>query len=196
MRRKYSFIMEDNINNDMKKKLVDLYREGLIPIIKSDLAKLCEPTFFNGLKIYIFPRGTVFRFDVWFRIVQWSRLKPFRKISIGFLSYLVMRHYEYKYGIHINPNIYVGKGLHIMHGDGVFLNCKYIGDNFTVYQGVTLGSSHKGIPTVFDNVTVYTNSVICGEITLGNDVIVGAQAFLDKNVPDGEFWAGVPAKKN
>ena len=132
----------ENMENTHRNSLEELYREGVLKVIKSDLARLCEPTFIKGLKIYLFPRGTVFRFDVWFRILQWARLSKTRRITIGVIAYLIMRHYEYKYGIHANANIYTGKGLHIKHGDGVHLNCAYIGENFTVYQGVTLGAIH------------------------------------------------------
>lgn len=163
-------------------------------VIKSDLSKLCEPTFLNGIKIYLLPRGTVFRFNVWFRILQWSRLKRARKFSIGVVAYFIMRHYEYKYGIHANANIYVGKGLHIKHGDGVHLNCLYIGENFTVYQGVTLGAQHGELPTIFDNVTIYTNSVVCGGITINNGVSIGAQSYVDKDIGEGQHVAGAPAR--
>lgn len=168
---------------------------GVLAVIKSDLERLCEPSFINGLKIYLFPRGTVFRFDVWFRILQWARISSMRRIIIAPFAYLKMRHYEYKYGIHANANIYVGKGLHIKHGDGVHLNCAYIGDNFTVFQGVTLGARHGELPIVLDNVTVYTNSVVCGGITLHNDAIVGAQSYVDKDVADGCCVFGVSSRK-
>lgn len=189
------FIMKSIADNNKynKRSLDNLFSKGLFQVIRSDLAKLNQPSFFNGVKYYIFPKGTVFRFDVWFRIVQWSRLKKIRKYTLGFIAYYIMRHYEYKYGIHVNPNIYVGKGLHIMHGDGVHLNCKYIGDNFTVFQGVTLGAKHGEIPTVLDDVTVYTNSVVCGGITLNNGVVVGAQSYVDKDVDENQYIAGVPA---
>lgn len=117
---------------------------GVLGVIKSNLARLCEPNLKNALKIYCLPKGTVFRFDVWFRLLQWSRIRKVRKILISPFIYFVQRHFEYKYGIHINANICVGKGFHIMHGDGVYLNCEYVGENFTVFQGTTLGAKHGG----------------------------------------------------
>lgn len=177
------------------KTIKDLYNGGLIEVIRSDLSRLCKPTFVNAIKLYLLPRGTVFRFDVWFRILQWSRLTKSKKLLISPIVYLIQRHYEYKYGIHANANIYIGKGLHIVHGDGVHLNCDYIGENFTVFQGTTLGAKHGGRPRVLDNVTVYTNSVVCGDITLNNGCSVGAQSYVDKDVEAGAFVAGVPAKK-
>lgn len=186
--------MVKSMGNTQRNSLDELYREGVLKVIQSDLARLCNPTFMNGLKIYLMPRGTVFRFDVWFRVLQWARLSKIRRITIGVIAYLIMRRYEYKYGIHANANIYIGKGLHIKHGDGVHLNCAYIGENFTVYQGVTLGAIHGELPVVLDNVTVYTNSVVGGGITLHNGAIVGAQSYVDKDVEENCFVAGVPAR--
>lgn len=97
----------------------------------------------------------MFRYDVWFRIVSLAKRRVFLRILIGAPAYSVLRHYEFKYGIHANTNIPVGRGLHIVHGDGVYLNCSEIGDNFTCYQGVTLGVSKGGIPAVGNNCTVY-----------------------------------------
>lgn len=114
---------------------------------------------------------------------------------LKFIPYCLLRHYEYKYGIHGGAGIHIGKGLLIVHGDGVYLNCKTIGDNFTVYQGVTLGKgSDGGIPIIGNNVTVYPNSVVCGGIIIGDNVTIGANAFVSHNVGDGLTVAGIPAK--
>ena len=179
----------------MKKSKEKLFHNGLWSIIKSDLERLCNPTFKNFLFVYLFPRGTVFPYIVWFRIQQWCRISKIRKFTLGVLSYPIMRHYEYKYGIHANPNIFVGKGLHIVHGDGVYLNCKRIGEHFTVYQGVTLGTDGIGeTPSVMDFVTVYTNAVVVGNIILNNGAVVGAQSYVNKDIGVGEVFAGVPAR--
>lgn len=146
------------------------------------------------IKSYFFPHGEMFRYTFWFRITQWAKLKPFRKIVIGGIAYLNLRRYEYKYGIHLNTNIHVGSGLHIVHGDGVYLNCKYIGENFTCFQGVTLGLKDEGIPIVKDNVSVFPNAVICGDIILNDNCKIGAQSYLTKNVLQGVTVAGCPAK--
>jgi len=99
--------------------------------------------------------------------MSYVKRKKLLKYSIGSIIYIIFRHYEYKYGIHVNTNIDIGKVLKIVHGDGVYLNCKSIGENFTVYQNVTLGTDRSGgIPKVDDKVTLYTGVVICGNICL------------------------------
>lgn len=167
---------------------------NFLKTLKSDLARITKPTIRGFLKNYFFPRGGVFRYIVWFRIMQKVKSNRILEIILGFPIYLIHRHYEYKYGIHANTNIEVGEGLFIVHGDGVHLNCTKIGKNFTCYQGATLGANKGGIPTVGDNVTVYTNAVVVGNIHLGDSCTVAASAYMDKDVPDNAVVAGIPAK--
>lgn len=151
-------------------------------------------------KWYFFPKGTTFPHDVWFRIMQKCKTSKFLKFTIGIPAYFIERHFSYKYDIHANTNIPVGKGLHIVHGSGVFLNCECIGDNFTVYQCVTLGSGKKKtdgnrtIPVVEDDVTIYTGAVIAGGITLHKGCVVAANSFVNKDVPAYTMVAGTPAQ--
>lgn len=164
--------------------------------IQSDLARISENTdLFSFLKWYLFPKGSTFPYQVWFRIMHSVKNNYVIKYTIGLVCYMIFRHYEYKYGIHANSNIHVGKGLKIVHGDGVYLNCKEIGENFTVYQNVTLGSGDNGIPTVGNNVSIYPGSVIAGGIVLHDYCIVGANSFVSKSVAPKILVAGCPAKK-
>lgn len=107
----------------------------------------------------------------------------------------MLRHYEYKYGIHADTNIHIGKGLQIAHGDGVYLNCSYIGDNVTIYQSVTLGAKERyEIPRVEDNVTIYAGAVCVGNIILKDGCTIGANAYVQHDVEANQTVAGVPAK--
>lgn len=117
---------------------------GLMALIKSDLERICEPSVYNFFHTYFFPHGTTFRFQVWLRILHCTKKHNTLKYTISPFIYLIYIHYEYKYGVHCNSNIEIGKGLCIVHGDGVYLDCKSIGDNFTVFQNVTLGKSTAG----------------------------------------------------
>jgi serine acetyltransferase len=151
--------------------------------IKSDLARLDHPSFRNFFRYYFFPQGTTFRYQTWFRLMQFVKNSRLLKYTVGPVVYLMFRHYEYKYGIHLNSNTPVGKGLCIVHGNGVYLNCRSIGDNFTCYQNVTLGKSRGGgIPSIGNNVTVFTGSVVVGNIMLNDSCTIGALSFVDKDV--------------
>lgn len=136
--------------------------------IRSDLERRISPTFPNFIRTYFSFSGCYFRYQVWLRIVHFSKQGKISRILVAPFAYLILHHYEYKYGIHANTNIHIGKGLKIVHGGGIHLNCSSIGDNFTVYQEVTFGTRHsnKDIPKVEDNVTVYPHAVICGSIVI------------------------------
>lgn len=79
---------------------------------------------------------------------------------------------------------------------GVFLNVTSIGDNFTVLQNVTFGRRFAGdqIPTIGNNVTVCTNAVVCGGIMLHDGCTVGANSYVNQDVPANSLVAGSPAK--
>lgn len=117
--------------------------DGVFKIIMSDLERLDKACLKNFFKYYFFPQGTVFPYQVWFRIMQRIKKNKLLKYSFGLVVYFIFRHYEFKYQIHLNSNIHVGCGLLIVHGS-VYLNCSYIGDNFTVFQNVTLGTIPGG----------------------------------------------------
>ena len=77
-----------------------------------------------------------------------------------------------------------------------------IGSNCTIYQNVTLGASQhpdhkinpKNYPRIGNNVTIYPSSVIIGNIEIGDDSIIGANSFVNTDIPNGQIWAGSPAK--
>jgi serine O-acetyltransferase len=92
----------------------------------------------------------------------------------------------------------IGKGSFFGHGGiGVVLHkAVKIGNNCKVGANVTVGgrSGHKNLPVIGDNVLISTGSKILGPITIGNNVIIGANAVVIKDVPDNCVVAGVPAK--
>ena len=101
-------------------------------------------------------------------------------------------------GIEIHPGAKIGKGLFVDHGMGVVIGeTAEIGDNVTLYQGVTLGgvSSDPGKrhPTLEDGVVVGAGAAVLGPFTIGKDARVGSNAVVLKEVPAGTTVVGVPA---
>jgi len=79
----------------------------------------------------------------------------------------------------------VGEGLVIVHGVASEIGAESIGKNCTIYHQVTIGgATNYGAPIIKDNVTIYAGAVIVGKITVGNNVVVGANATVFSNVPD------------
>lgn len=102
-------------------------------------------------------------------------------------------------GIEIHPGAQIGRGFFIDHGMGVVIGeTSIIGDDVTLYQGVTLGGTSlepgKRHPTLGDNVIVGAGAKVLGPITLGNGVRVGSNAVVVKDVAAGTVVVGIPAK--
>lgn len=170
----------------------------LINYVKADLSRIKEnPSFWDFLATYFSPHAECFRYVVNLRVVHFSKKRFFTKVFIGIPAYCLLLKRERKYGIHANTNIEIGPGLHIVHWGGVFLNVESIGSNFTVFQNVTFGkrSKNDGVPTIGNNVTCCTGAVICGPIKIGDNSIVGANSYLDKDVDSNSLVAGVPARE-
>ena len=104
-----------------------------------------------------------------------------------------------KTGIEIHPGATIGKGLFIDHGSGVIIGeTTIIGDNVTLYQGVTLGGTGKEQgkrhPTLEDNVMVSAGAKILGSFTIGENSKIGAGSVVLKEVPPNCTVVGVPGR--
>ncbi|HHV34291.1 MAG TPA: serine O-acetyltransferase [Syntrophomonadaceae bacterium] len=102
-------------------------------------------------------------------------------------------------GIEIHPGAKIGEGLFIDHGTGVVIGeTTEIGDNVTIYQGVTLGGTGKEKgkrhPTLGSNVVVSTGAKVLGSQKIGNNVKIGAGSVVLREVPDNCTVVGVPGK--
>jgi serine O-acetyltransferase len=102
-------------------------------------------------------------------------------------------------GIEIHPGAEIGKGFFIDHGMGVVIGeTSEIGDNCTLFQGVTLGGTGKERgkrhPTLGDNVVVGAGAQILGSITIGDNSYVGAGSVVTEEVPPNCTVVGVPGR--
>jgi serine O-acetyltransferase len=102
-------------------------------------------------------------------------------------------------GIEIHPGARIGKGFFIDHGMGVVIGeTTEIGDNVTLYQGVTLGGTGKEKgkrhPTLGNNIVVGSGAKILGPLKIGDNAKIGAGAVVLKDVPPNSTVVGVPGK--
>ena len=105
----------------------------------------------------------------------------------------------HKTGIEIHPGAKIGKGLFIDHGTGVIIGeTTVIGDNCTLYQGVTLGGNGKETgkrhPTLEDNVMVSAGAKIIGSFTIGANSKIGAGSVVIEEVPPNCTVVGIPGR--
>lgn len=104
-----------------------------------------------------------------------------------------------KTGIEIHPGATIGKGFFIDHGSGVIIGeTAIVGDNVTMYQGVTLGGTGKETgkrhPTIGDNVMISAGAKIIGSFTVGENSKIGAGSVVLEEVPPNCTVVGVPGR--
>lgn len=93
----------------------------------------------------------------------------------------------------------IAGGLFLAHPFNITVNSRAIlGRNVTLFKGSTIGSirsgKREGVPTIGDRVTICCNAMVCGNIHIGNDVLVSANSFVDFDVPDHSVVIGNPGK--
>ncbi len=102
-------------------------------------------------------------------------------------------------GVEIHPGARIGHNFFIDHGHGVVIGeTSVIGNNVTIFQGVTLGGTGKEQgkrhPTIGDNVVIGAGAKILGDITVGSNSYIGANAVIIRNVPLNSTVVGVPGR--
>jgi len=130
----------------------------------------------------------------WYRVAHWFH-KHGLFVTARVLSQLG-RHYT---GVEIHPGAKIGDGLFIDHGMGVIIGeTAEIGDNVTLFQGVTLGGTGKECgkrhPTIGNNVLVGAGAKVLGSFTVGDNSLVGSNAVVLKPLEPGSTAVGVPAE--
>lgn len=92
------------------------------------------------------------------------------------------------------PSCSVGRGLMLQHAFSTIINAKRIGRNVKIYQQVTIGINGEQKPIIGDNVVICAGAKVIGNCAIGNNVIIGANAVVVKDVSDNTVVGGVPAK--
>jgi serine O-acetyltransferase len=119
--------------------------------------------------------------------------------KLFFLARFVSQVSRFFTGIEIHPGAKIGRRFFIDHGMGVVIGetCE-IGDNVTIYQGVTLGGTGKEKgkrhPTIKDNVLIATGAKVLGSITVGENSKIGGGSVVLKEVPPNSTVVGIPGR--
>ncbi len=123
----------------------------------------------------------------------------FYKKNMLFLARLISQISRFFTGIEIHPGATIGRRLFIDHGMGIVIGetCE-IGDDVTLYQGVTLGGTGKEKgkrhPTLGNNVLVASGAKVLGSITIGENSKIGAGSVVLMDVPSDSTVVGIPGK--
>ncbi len=166
---------------------------GMIRYIKDEIEiiKDRDPAIKTPLEVLLYPS---FKAIVRYRIAHWLFVRK---------HYFLARWYSQrtvrKTGIEIHPGATIGKGLFIDHGHGVVIGeTAIVGDNVTLYQGVTLGGTGKENgkrhPTVGNNVMISAGAKVLGSFTIGENSKIGAGSVVLQEVPPNSTVVGVPGR--
>jgi serine O-acetyltransferase len=164
----------------------------LIAWIREDVATVLErdPAAKSRLEVFLCYSGL---HALWFyRINHWLWNRGFFLLG-RWLSQCA----RFLTGIEVHPGARIGRRLFIDHGMGVVIGeTTIIGDDVTMYQGVTLGGTGKEHgkrhPTIGDNVVIGGGAKILGNVTVGKNCRIGAGSVVLRNVPDDSTVVGVP----
>lgn len=123
---------------------------------------------------------------------------PVIKIALRFLGFILMKFSEIVLGATIRPGADIGPGLYIGHTGLIRIHPKcIIGKNLSIGPGTILGEKGlggKGAPQLGDNVYLGVGCKVLGDVKIGNDAKIGANAVVVKDIPEGATAVGVPAK--
>jgi len=123
-----------------------------------------------------------------------------RRFIINKIQLILWKQSEFLHHVCIMPDMEVGPGFVIMHASTIYVGAKSIGTNCTIYQNTTIGGGamrhdvNQPKPEIGDNVWIGPNTIITGDIQIGNNVTISAGTVLSKSVPDNCLVAGNPGR--
>ena len=166
---------------------------GIIGNIKEEIRIIRErdPAIHSSMEVFLYPS---FKVMLHYRLAH----KLYRSGHF-FLARWISQRGVRKTGIEIHPGAQIGEGLFIDHGHGVVIGeTAIIGNNVTLYQGVTLGGTGKEQgkrhPTLGNNIMVGAGAKILGSVTIGDNCKIGAGSVVLKDVPANSTVVGVPGR--
>jgi serine O-acetyltransferase len=141
-----------------------------------------------------------FKYTFFLRSCQYLANKNTKLIQPIYVIFrIILHHYTYKYGISIDPETNIGKGLYIGHFGSIIISSKaIIGKNCNISQNVTIGKSNRGknmgYPTIGENVYIGPGAKVIGAVHVGNNVAIGANCVVTQDIPDNSVVVGVPGR--
>lgn len=166
---------------------------GFIKNVKEeiDIIRERDPAIHSSLEVFLYPSFKV--------MLHYRTAHKLYKKGHYFLARWISQRGVRKTGIEIHPGAQIGKGLFIDHGNGVIIGeTAIIGNNVTLYQGVTLGGTGKEHgkrhPTIEDNVMISAGAKVLGSFTIGENSKIGAGSVVLEAVPPNSTVVGVPGR--
>lgn len=151
-----------------------------------------DPAIHSVLEVFLYPS---FRAQIYHKVAKF-----FYQRKHYFIARYLSERGKRKTGIEIHPGATIGKNLFIDHGSGVIIGeTAIIGDNVVMFHGVTLGGTGKEKgkrhPTIEDNVYIGCGAKILGNIKIGKNAKIGANAVILNDVEPNTTVVGIPGRK-
>ena len=166
---------------------------GIIQHVKEEFQVIKErdPAIKSPMEVLLYPSFRV--------MLSYRRAHKLYLKGHFFWARFISQRAARKTGIEIHPGAQIGEGLFIDHGHGVVIGeTAIIGNNVTLYQGVTLGGTGKEQgkrhPTLGNNIMVGAGAKILGSVTIGDNCKIGAGSVVLKDVPANSTVVGVPGR--
>jgi len=167
---------------------------AVFEVIKKDFQAIFErdPAAVNAIEVFLTYPG--FHAVLFHRIAHWLWEK-----RVPIIPRLISHISRFLTGIEIHPGARIGSGFFIDHGMGVVIGeTTVIGNNVTLFQGVTLGGTGKEKgkrhPTLGNNIVIGVGAKVLGDIVIGDNVKVGANSVVLESVPPDSTVVGVPGR--
>jgi serine O-acetyltransferase len=156
-------------------------------------------SFLKMLLVYWEPPGAKYAFVL--RLCRFFQVAQPRLLTAPFyvISRIALKHLEYKFHIRIPPATQIGPGLYVGHFGDIGVNRRaIIGANCNISQGVSIGQAsrgkRKGYPVIGDNVFIGPGAKIIGRVNIGDNVAIGANCVVTRDIPDNAVVVGVPGR--
>jgi serine O-acetyltransferase len=166
---------------------------GFIKNVRNEIRVIRErdPAIHSDMEVFLYPS---FKVMLYYRVAHKLYLKKHY-----FLARWVSQRGARKTGIEIHPGAKIGENFFIDHGSGVIIGeTAEIGNNVTLYQGVTLGGTGKEHgkrhPTIGDNVMISAGAKVLGSFKVGENSKIGAGSVVLEEVPPNSTVVGVPGR--
>ena len=166
---------------------------GMLSYVKNEINVIRErdPAIKSDWEVLLYPSFKV--------ILNYRVAHRLYKKKHYFLARWISQRAARKTGIEIHPGATIGEGLFIDHGSGVIIGeTTIIGNNVTLYQGVTLGGTGKEQgkrhPTLGSNIMIGAGAKVLGSCMIGDNCKIGAGSVVLENVPAGSTVVGVPGR--
>lgn len=166
---------------------------GYIKQLKEEIRVIRErdPAIHSNMEVFLYPSFKV--------MMHYRRAHRLYLKGHYFWARYISQRAARRTGIEIHPGAQIGKGFFIDHGNGVIIGeTTIIGDNVTLYQGVTLGGTGKEQgkrhPTIGNNVMISAGAKVLGSFKVGDNTKIGAGSVVLEEVPPNSTVVGVPGR--